>query len=151
MEAGGGLEPEKLASMRIMHVKDGKATQAVDLADKGINPAILCIVWHEGAFYITHRGDDLTGAVSRVTKNGQVETILQGIIDSQAEHQINDIRMGPDGRMYVALSLFFQKEGYCFAAICLQAPGSLAFIAFCAGKPEANCTAKMINLALKML
>ncbi|WP_147294277.1 PQQ-dependent sugar dehydrogenase [Pontibacter diazotrophicus] len=105
VEAGGGLEPEKLAPMRIMQVKNGKATQVVDLAGKGINPAIVGIVWHEEAFYITHRGEDLTGAVSRVTKSGQVETILQGIIDSQAEHQINDIRMGPDGRMYVAVGM----------------------------------------------
>ena len=105
VEAGGGLEPEKLAPIRIMQVKEGKATVAVDLSGKGINPAVVGIVWHDGAFYITHRGEDLTGAVSRVTKSGQVETILQGIIDSQAEHQINDIRMGPDGRMYVAVGL----------------------------------------------
>jgi glucose/arabinose dehydrogenase len=105
VEAGGGLEPEKLAPMRIMQVKDGKATQAVDLSGKGINPAVVGITWHEGAFFITHRGEDLTGAVSRVTKDGQVETILQGIIDNQAEHQINDIRMGPDGRMYVAVGI----------------------------------------------
>ncbi|WP_394351827.1 PQQ-dependent sugar dehydrogenase, partial [Pontibacter pamirensis] len=105
VEAGGGLEPEKLAPLRIMQVKNGKATVAVDLSGKGINPAIVGIVWHDGAFYITHRGEDLTGSVSRVTKDGQVETILSGIIDSQAEHQINDIRMGPDGRMYVAVGL----------------------------------------------
>ncbi|MHA6247565.1 PQQ-dependent sugar dehydrogenase [Pontibacter sp. CAU 1760] len=105
VEAGGGLEPDKLSTMRIMHIKDGVSTEVVDLSNKGINPAIVGIVWHDGAFYITHRGDDLTGAVSRVTKSGQVQTILQGIIDSQAEHQINDIRMGPDGRMYVAVGL----------------------------------------------
>ena len=105
VEAGGGLAPEKLAPMRIMQVKNGMATQAVDLTNAGINPAVVGMTWHDGAFYITHRGDDLTGAVSRVTKSGQVETILQGIIDSQAEHQINDIRMGPDGRMYVAVGM----------------------------------------------
>lgn len=105
MEAGGGLEIDKLAPLRIMQIKDGKATQVVDLAGKGINPTVVGIAWHNGAFYITHRADDLTGAVSRVTKEGQVQTVFQGIIDSQDEHQINDIRMGPDGRMYVSVGL----------------------------------------------
>lgn len=105
VEAGGGLEPEKLAPMRIMQIINGKATQVVDLAGKGINPSVVGIVWHNGAFYITHRADDLTGAVSRVTKSGQVETVFKGIVDNQAEHQINDIRVGPDGRMYVAVGL----------------------------------------------
>lgn len=103
VEAGGGLEPEKLAPLRIMQVKDGKATEVVDLAGKGIKNSIVGLTWYDGAFYITHRADDLTGAVSRVTKDGQVQTLFKGIIDSQAEHQINDIRMGPDGRMYVAV------------------------------------------------
>lgn len=105
VEAGGGLEPEKLAPMRILRVRNGSATQVVDLTGKGINPAVVGMTWHDGVFYITHRGEDLTGAVSRVTMGGQVETILQGIIDNQAEHQINDIRMGPDGRMYVAVGM----------------------------------------------
>lgn len=105
VEAGGGLEPEKKAPMRIMQVENGKATQIVDLANKGINPSVGGIVWHDGAFYITHRADDLTGAVSRVTKQGQVETVFKGIVDNQAEHQINDIRVGPDGKMYVAVGL----------------------------------------------
>jgi glucose/arabinose dehydrogenase len=103
VEAGGGLEPDKIAPMRIMQIKDGKANQVVDLAGKGINPAVVGIAWYNGAFYITHRADDLTGAVSRVTKSGQVETVFKGIVDNQAEHQINDIRVGPDGKMYVAV------------------------------------------------
>ncbi|MCJ8166491.1 PQQ-dependent sugar dehydrogenase [Pontibacter sp. E15-1] len=103
VEAGGGLEPEKRASMRILQVKHGKTTEVVDLAGKGIQNSVVGLTWYDGAFYITHRADDLTGAVSRVTKDGQVQTLFKGIIDSQAEHQINDIRMGPDGRMYVAV------------------------------------------------
>ncbi|HEV7349730.1 hypothetical protein [Telluribacter sp.] len=105
VEAGGGLEPDKLAPLRIMKVSKGQATVAVDLTGKGINPAVVGIVWHNGAFYITHRADDLTGAVSRVTMDGQVQNLFKGIIDSQAEHQINDIRVGPDGKMYVAVGL----------------------------------------------
>lgn len=103
VEAGGGLEPTKYAPLRIMQIKNGQVTQVVDLSGKGINPSVVGLAWHDGAFYVTHRADDLTGAVSRVTKEGQVQTLFKGIVDSQAEHQINDIRMGPDGRMYVAV------------------------------------------------
>lgn len=105
LEAGGGLEPEVHAPLRIVQIKDGTATEVVNLTNKGINPSVVGITWHDGAFFITHRADDLTGAVSRVTKDGQVQLVFKGIVDSQAEHQINDIRMGPDGRMYVAVGL----------------------------------------------
>ena len=67
--------------------------------------SVVGMVWHEGAFYITHRAqEDLTGAVSRVSADGQqVTQILSGIVDSQSEHQINDIQVGPDGRLFVAV------------------------------------------------
>lgn len=61
------------------------------------------MVWHNDAFYVTHRADDLSGAVSRVTKDGQVTKLFDGILDSKAEHQINDIKVGTDGMLYVAV------------------------------------------------
>jgi glucose/arabinose dehydrogenase len=103
-EAGGGLEPQQLAPIRILRVEPGKKTVVANLSDKGVNVALVGLTWHNGWFYFTHRADDLTGAVSRVhIEDGRVELLFKGIIDSQAEHQINDIQMGPDGRMYVAV------------------------------------------------
>jgi glucose/arabinose dehydrogenase len=104
VEAGGGLFPEKLAPMRIVWINPGgRKTVVADLGQQGIEPSIVGLVWHEGYFYFTHRAEDLTGAVSRVRPGGQVELVFKGIIDNQAEHQINDIRVGPDGMMYVAV------------------------------------------------
>jgi glucose/arabinose dehydrogenase len=104
VEAGGGLFPEKLAPMRIVQVKeDGTKVEVADLSNKGIEPSIVGLLWHDGWFYITHRAEDLTGAVSRVSMNGHVELLFKGIVDSQAEHQINDIQVGPDGMMYVSV------------------------------------------------
>lgn len=104
-EAGGGLGTKK-GDLRIMQVENGKATEVVNLSSKpGFEVALVGLTWHDGAFYVTHRAENGTGAASRVTKDGQVESLFQGIIDSKAEHQINDIRMGPDGRMYVAVGL----------------------------------------------
>lgn len=103
-EAGGQLLPEESQPMRILRVDNGEATELVNLSGKGVMTAVVGLTWHDGAFYITHRdADDLTGAVSRVTPEGEVTEILTGIIDSQSEHQINDIVVGPDGRMYVAV------------------------------------------------
>lgn len=105
-EAGGGLFPEMITPMRIIQVKDdGTKVEVADLSNKGIEPAIVGLSWHNGYFYITHRAEDLTGAVSRVSMDGSVELLFKGIIDNQAEHQINDIRVGPDGMMYVAVGL----------------------------------------------
>ena len=101
--AGGGLFPEQLAPIQIVRVDgDGSREVVVDLTGR-VEPALVGLLWHEDAFYFTHRAGDLTGAVSRVTMDGELTTLFSGIIDSQAEHQINDIRLGPDGRMYVAV------------------------------------------------
>ena len=101
--AGGGLFPEHLAPIQILRVDaDGSTEVVADLSGR-IEPSLVGLLWHDGAFYITHRAGDLTGAVSRVTMGGELTTLFSGIIDSQAEHQINDIRLGPDGRMYVAV------------------------------------------------
>ncbi len=102
-EAGGGLNPEQLAPSRILQVKDGQTTEVCDLTTKDIHASLVGLTWYNGAFYITHRAADLTGAVSKVEKSGKVTKLFDGILDSQAEHQINDIRVGPDGMMYVAV------------------------------------------------
>ncbi len=103
-EAGGGLAPEQLAPIRILRIgDDGVTPVAANLSSKGINSAMVAITWHQGAFLVTHRAADLTGAVSRVTLDGQVQLLFSGIVDNQSEHQINDIREGPDGMIYVSV------------------------------------------------
>ncbi len=101
--AGGGLFPEQLAPIEILRVGDDGSTEVVADLSGVVAPALVGLLWHDGAFYVTHRADDLTGAVSRVSMDGEATLLFSGIIDSQAEHQINDIRLGPDGRMYVAV------------------------------------------------
>jgi glucose/arabinose dehydrogenase len=104
VEAGNDFLPEQDTPMRIFRIKDdGSRQEVVDLNKAGIKPAIVSLLWHQGWFYFTHRAEDATGAVSRVDLNGNVELLFKGIIDSQAEHQINDIKAGPDGMMYVSV------------------------------------------------
>jgi glucose/arabinose dehydrogenase len=100
-EAGNGLYVEQKAPIRILQVDGGTTVEVANLSEKGLNVSMVGMTWHDGAFYVTHRAKDLTGAVSRVTKDGQVTQILSGVLDSQAEHQVNDIKVGPDGRMYM--------------------------------------------------
>jgi glucose/arabinose dehydrogenase len=103
-EAGGSMELEQYAPIRILQVEAGKTTVVADVSDE-VNVAMVGITWHKGWFYFTHRADDNTGAVSRVNKSGQVELLFKGVLDSQTQHQVNDIQMGPDGRMYVAVGM----------------------------------------------
>lgn len=100
-EAGGAFL-EEAPPARILRVEKGKATELVNLSEKDINAAVVGLVWHKGAFYFTHRDEDDKGAVSKVTPDGQVTRLVSGIVDAQTDHQLNDIRVGPDGRMYVA-------------------------------------------------
>ncbi len=99
-EAGGGFL-EEAPPPRILRIEPGKATEVVNLNGKGVRDSVVGLTWHQGAFYITHRAEDFTGAVSRVTMDGMVSQVLSGITDSRSEHQVNDIKVGPDGRMYV--------------------------------------------------
>lgn len=99
---GGGQFLEEPPPPRIMRVDGNQLIEVVNLADKGVGDTIGGITWHNGAFYISHRDlADRTGAVSRVTLDGTVTRLFSGIIDSQSEHQVNDIQVGPDGRMYL--------------------------------------------------
>lgn len=100
-EAGGAFL-EETPPARILMIQDGKATEVANLDQKGITASVAGLTWYKGAFYFTHRANDFTGAVSRMTPNGTVTELFRGFIDSQTDHQLNDIRVGPDGRMYVA-------------------------------------------------
>jgi glucose/arabinose dehydrogenase len=103
-EAGGAFLDEP-APARILRMEtNGEMTVIVaDLEARGIYPSISGMVWHEGAIYFTHRANDLTGAVSRMTPDGgSITELFRGFIDSQTDHQLNGIRVGPDGRMYFA-------------------------------------------------
>ncbi len=100
-EAGGAFLDLPPAA-RILRIENGRATEVVNLESRGIQASVVGLVWHNGALFVSHRDADRTGAVSRVTLNGSVTRILTGIEDSQSEHQVNDIKVGPDGRMYLA-------------------------------------------------
>jgi glucose/arabinose dehydrogenase len=103
-EAGGTFEDEEDAQARILRVENGQVIEVVNLNGK-IYPAISGMTWHNGAFYITHREMDLSGAVSKVTLDGDVTQLIGGIIDSKSDHQPNDIRVGKDGKMYVCVGI----------------------------------------------
>ena len=101
-EAGGQFVEEP-SPPRILRVENGRATEVVNLEGKGVADSMVGLTWHDGGFLITHRApEDRSGAVSRVTLDGKVTRLFSGIIDSQSEHQLNDIKVGPDGRVYVA-------------------------------------------------
>ncbi|AQQ55191.1 hypothetical protein B0X71_17225 [Planococcus lenghuensis] len=103
-EAGGAFKDEEGAKARILRIENGEATEVIDLTGK-IYPAISGMTWHDGAFYITHREMDLSGAVSKVTVDGEVTRLIGGIIDAKSDHQPNDLRVGRDGRMYVCVGI----------------------------------------------
>lgn len=101
-EAGGQFLEEPPPS-RILRVEGGRATEVVNLSNLGVEDSVGGLTFFRGAFYFTHRVADRTGAVSRINLDGSGLTqLFSGIVDSQSEHQVNDIRSGPDGRLYVA-------------------------------------------------
>jgi len=102
-EAGGQFLEEPPPS-RILRVdrENGEVTEFVNLFDDGMTDPIGGMSWYDGNFYITHRdADDRTGAVSRVSPEGEVTQLFSGFLDSQSEHPLSDIQPGPDGRLYI--------------------------------------------------
>lgn len=100
-EAGGAFL-EKPPPARILEIANGRKRVAVNLEETGVKDSVVGLAFHRGSFFISHRAQDRTGAVSRVSLDGTRTEILSGILDSQAEHQVNDVKVGPDGRIYLA-------------------------------------------------
>ncbi len=100
VEAGGQFLEEP-APARILRVQGGRASEVLRLSTKGVADSVAGMAWYKGAFYLTGRDPrDRTGAVYRATLDGNVTRLMTGFLDSQSEHQLNDIRPGPDGRIY---------------------------------------------------
>jgi len=102
-EAGGQFleEPPPSRLLRI-DPETGVAELFVDLFAAGATDPVGGLTFFEGDFYITHRNaDDRTGAVSRVSRDGEVTELFHGFVDSQSEHPLSDIQPGPDGRLYI--------------------------------------------------
>ena len=99
-EAGGQFLEEPPPA-RILRVAGGRATPVVNLTKGGVADSVVGLVFDRGAFYVTGRDPrNRTGAIFRASMGGKVTKILTGFKDSQSEHQLNDIRRGPDGRLY---------------------------------------------------
>lgn len=125
VEAGGQFLEEP-PPPRILRVQDGDLTEIVNLEDKGVADSMIGLDWHAGAFYFTHRDPkDRTGAISKVTMDGQVTRLISGLLDSQSEHQVGDIKVGPDGRIYVGTGPAFNSAvaGIDVAAFVDRSPG----------------------------
>lgn len=102
VEAGGQFLEEP-PPPRILRIENGRAVEVVNLESKGVADSVGGMTYHQGSFLITHREpSDRSGAVSRVGMDGTVTRLITGIVDSQSEHQVNGIRVGPDGRVYFA-------------------------------------------------
>ncbi len=100
-EAGGQFLEEP-PPPRILRVEPGSAIETINLEGKGVADSVIGLTWHDGAFYFTHRDPgDRSGAVSMATTDGSVTRLFSGLLDSQSEHQVADIKVGPDGRMYI--------------------------------------------------
>ncbi len=103
LEAGGQFLEEP-PPPRIMRVNpNGTLTEIANLAtvsNNQVQDSVVGLVWFNGDFYFTHRTPNRDGAVSRWRPGGMVQLLFSGFIDSQAEHQLNDIKVGPDNRIY---------------------------------------------------
>jgi len=106
-EAGGQFLPEPTPA-RILKVEAGKATPIINLSKTGVVDSVVGLQWYKGEFFFTHRNRDFSPGVSKIRRDGHRESLITGF-DSRSEHQANDVRLGPDGRMYLAVGPAFNS------------------------------------------
>lgn len=66
LEAGGGFMEEPPPARLLRVEANGKLTEVVNLTAAGIRASAVGLVFHQGSFYVSHRAQDGTGAVSRI-------------------------------------------------------------------------------------
>jgi glucose/arabinose dehydrogenase len=81
---------------RLLRVEPGGRTAVVAT---GENPPWNGVVFHDGAFYIADGGERSGGRILRVTPDGAIRAIVEGL-PSLGDHHTNGPAVGPDGWIY---------------------------------------------------
>jgi glucose/arabinose dehydrogenase len=81
---------------RLLRVEPGGKTSVVAT---GENPPWNGVIFHDGAFYISDGGEKDGGRILRVTPDGKVSAIVDGL-PSLGDHHTDGPAAGPDGWIY---------------------------------------------------
>lgn len=81
---------------RLLKVEPGGKTSVVAT---GENPPWNGVTFHDGAFYISDGGEKNGGRILRVTPDGKISPIVEGL-PSIGDHHTNGPAAGPDGWIY---------------------------------------------------
>ncbi len=101
LEAGGPFLDLVTLAHPARRCRERHAEEVFDLNDLGLAASVVGMEYEDGVFYVSHRdADDRTGGVSALTLDGTLTPLFSGIVDSQSEHQVNDVRHRP-GRPHV--------------------------------------------------
>lgn len=81
---------------RLLKVNEGGAPTVVAT---GENPPWNGVVFHDGAFYISEGGEKSGGRILRVTRDGRITPLVEGL-PSLGDHHTNGPAVGSDGWVY---------------------------------------------------
>ena len=79
--------------------------RTVPLASGGKNGPWTGVTFHDGAFYVAEGGELEGGSILRITKDGQITRLIDGL-PSKGDHHTNGPAIGPDGRIYFAIGTY---------------------------------------------
>jgi glucose/arabinose dehydrogenase len=92
----GYVYGEKFVTPRLLHVDKAGATKVIATGDNG---PWTGVVFHKGAFYVAEGGVKNGGKILRISKDGSIKAIVEGL-PSLGDHHTNGPAIGPDGMLY---------------------------------------------------
>ena len=93
---GGYAYGETFDTPRVLRIGTGGQHTVVAT---GSNPPWNGIVFHEGNFYVSEGGAKEPGRIVRVTPNGELSAVVEGL-PSRGDHHTNGPAIGSDGQLY---------------------------------------------------
>lgn len=87
---------------RLVEIIDARRRRVVATGD---SPPWTGAVFHDGAFYLAEGGVTKGGRILKITPEGQVTTLVEGL-PSFGDHHTNGPVVGPDGKIYFGQGVY---------------------------------------------
>jgi glucose/arabinose dehydrogenase len=84
---------------RVLKINPDGSKEEVQIKGIDLDNTLLGITYHQGYLYLSHRNKNDLGVISRITLDGQGETLIEGL-PSQGDYHTYKVVFDPQERMY---------------------------------------------------
>jgi glucose/arabinose dehydrogenase len=88
-----------VAKPKVLKINLDGSKEEIKITGIDLDNTLLGITYHQGYLYLSHRDKNDLGVISRITLDGQGETLIEGL-PSQGDYHTNKVVFDRQGRMY---------------------------------------------------